>query len=86
MIVNTFQSICNMLEKKNQNPQFHVMDNEASNTIKDFLVHKSINYQLVPPKEHRVNATERAIQTFNNHFITCLCSPYATMGSYPTAG
>ena len=26
------------------------------------------------PTNHRVNAAERAIQTFNNHFISGLCS------------
>jgi hypothetical protein len=28
----------------------------------------------VPPKEHRVNAAERAIRTFKNHFVSILCT------------
>ena len=28
-----------------------------------------INYQLVPPSNHRAKNAERAIQTFKNHFI-----------------
>ena len=30
--------------------------------------------QLVEPHNHRVNAAERAIQTFKNHFIAGLCN------------
>ena len=32
------------------------------------------NYQLVEPQNHRVNAAERAIQTFKHHFIAGLSS------------
>jgi hypothetical protein len=31
-----------------------------------------IQFQRVPPKEHRVNAAERAICTFKNHFVSTL--------------
>ena len=33
-----------------------------------------IKYQLVPPSNHRENNSERAINTFKNHFISVLCS------------
>jgi hypothetical protein len=36
---------------------------------KDF----GLAYQLVPPHIHRLNAAERAIRTFKNHFIAGLC-------------
>jgi hypothetical protein len=32
------------------------------------------NVQFVEPNNHRVNAAERAIQTFKNHFISGLCT------------
>ena len=31
-------------------------------------------YELVPPHQHRCNATERAIRTFKNHFLAGLAS------------
>ncbi|KAL7465526.1 hypothetical protein ACHAXS_005844 [Conticribra weissflogii] len=41
----------------------------------DFVrIYKSIDYQFVPSNEHRVNAAERAIQYFKNHFISALYS------------
>jgi hypothetical protein len=35
---------------------------------------QDIDFQLAPPHLHRRNAAERAIRTFNNHFIAGLCS------------
>ncbi|KAL7460503.1 hypothetical protein ACHAXS_000946 [Conticribra weissflogii] len=61
-----------MLNKKRQKPKFCVLDNEASSTIKKFLIDESIDYQIVLPKEHGVNSAKRAIQTFKNHFISGL--------------
>jgi hypothetical protein len=59
----------------NHKPKLHIMDNEASKAIKEFLVKVNhMEYQLVPPHTHRRNAAERAIRTFKNHFIAGLCS------------
>ena len=33
-----------------------------------------INYQLVPPSNHRADNADRSIKMFNNHFISGLCS------------
>ncbi len=74
-----------MLDKKQQAPQLCVFENDASNTIKESLIHESIHYQLVPPKEYRVNVTKRAIQT-TIHVISGLCSTDITMGPTPTLG
>ena len=52
----------------------HIMDNEASDTLKAALLKHKIAYQLVPPHIHRRNTAERAIQTFKNHFIAVLCT------------
>jgi hypothetical protein len=55
-------------------PSTHMMDNEASKGLKDFLVKdNNMQYQLVPPHIHRRNAAERAIRTFKTHFIAGLC-------------
>ena len=52
----------------------HIIDNEASNILKQGLLKNKIKYQLVPPHLHRPNASERDIQTFKANFITCLCT------------
>ena len=33
-----------------------------------------MDFQLIPPHNHRRNSTERGIRTFKNHFIASICS------------
>jgi hypothetical protein len=35
--------------------------------LKDYFVQEGIEYQLVPPHDHRANAAERAVRTSKNH-------------------
>ena len=39
-----------------------------------FVTSRNCAIQFVEPHNHRVNAAERAIQTFKNHFISGLCT------------
>jgi hypothetical protein len=55
-------------------PLLQKLDNEASIALKRTIRAKGIDFQLVPPHNHRRNAAERAIQTFKNHFVACLCT------------
>ena len=54
-------------------PKLHILDNECSELLKSAFQKHKITFQLVPPHQKHRNAAERAIQTFKNHFITCLC-------------
>ncbi|KAL7483087.1 hypothetical protein ACHAW6_013637, partial [Cyclotella cf. meneghiniana] len=73
-IIKAFDDIFTYLAAKGFQPQFNVLDNEASHAITQYLCQQNIKWQFVPPNEHRVNAAERAIQTFKNHLIAGLCS------------
>jgi len=42
--------------------------------LKDFLAKEKIDYQLVPPHDHRRNAAEQAIRTGKNHIIAGWCA------------
>ena len=53
-------------------PKTWVMDNECSIDLQTALQIEDIEWQLVPPHNHRANAAERAIQTFKHHFKACL--------------
>jgi hypothetical protein len=48
--------------------------NETSLDLGNYLTKQGIDYQLAPLHIHLRNNTERAIQTFKNHFIVGLCS------------
>ena len=50
------------------------MDNQATKHIKAFLAKQNCDLQLVEPHNHRVNAAERAIQTFKDAFIAALAT------------
>jgi hypothetical protein len=55
-------------------PALNILDNEASTALKRQIRKTGASYQLVEPHNHRVNAAERAIRTWKNHFIAGLCS------------
>ena len=75
-LLNAYENIYNCLELAGFKPALHILDNEASAEFKHLLTKQEIDFQLVPPKNHRRNAAERAIQTFKNHFISGLCSTH----------
>jgi hypothetical protein len=50
------------------------MDNQASRVIQKYLTKQQCDNLLVEPNNHRVNAAERAIQTFKAHFISALAT------------
>ena len=72
-IVTAYNTIFQYLKNKGFKPEFNVLDNQASTAIKAFLTKEDSNWKFVEPKNHRVNAAERAIQTFKSHFISGLC-------------
>ncbi len=50
----------------------HTLDNEALDAFKQYIRRQQIQFELVPPGNHRRNQAERAIQTFKLHFISIL--------------
>ena len=65
-----------MLYSSGLKPQLHVLDNECSQHLNDYILEENEGFQLVPPHLHRQNAAERSIQTFKNHFIAGLVSTH----------
>ena len=73
-IIAAFTKLFNDLTAKGFAPTFNVTDNQAAAAIKTFVTSRNCVIQFVEPNNHRVNAAERAIQTFKNHFISGLCT------------
>ena len=63
-----FLKLNETLARRGCQPKIYILDNEASNELKNSLLKYDIKYQLVPPHIHRRNAAECAIRTFKNHF------------------
>ena len=74
VIFQAYKEIYEMIESKGFVIRFNVMDNQASKVIKQFLTPKQCELMLVEPNSHRVNAAERAIQTFKDHFVSALAT------------
>lgn len=73
-ITATWNKIHTKMEQSGAKPKSWILDNEASNELKVAMTKKLYKYQLVPPYTHRSNASERAIQTFKNHFKAGIAS------------
>ena len=54
----------------------HVLDNECSKFLKEYMEEENETFQLVPPHMYRWNAAERSMQTFRNHFISGIVSTH----------
>ena len=73
-IRDAWESTHRLLLHRGHAPELHILDNECSLDLKIAFLSNKIAFQRVPPHEHRVNAAERAIRTFKNHFIASLCT------------
>ncbi len=74
IIFNTYKANFNKLAQKGFKPKLNVMDNQVTKHIKTFLMEEECKLQLVEPHNHRVNAAERAIQTFKDACILALAT------------
>jgi hypothetical protein len=73
-MVRAYNKLIQELVDHGFKPRLQRLDNECSNALRSLLNQHDIQFQLAPPRMHRRNAAERAIQTFKNHFIAGLCS------------
>ena len=67
-MVAAYRDIYEYLTAANQKPSLNVIDNEASKAVTTYIKSQDVDWQLVEPDNHRVNAAERAIQTFKKTF------------------
>ena len=73
-IIDATVPIMSILTTSGHQPNLHILDNEASSSLKNDLLKDKSKYQFVPPRLHRQNAAKRAIQTFKAYFMTCICT------------
>ena len=72
-MVKLFTKNIEYLSSRGFKPEYNVMDNVASKSIRTYLTKEKIKFQLVKPHNHCANKSEWVIQTFKNHFIYGLC-------------
>ena len=62
------------LRERGIHPEIRIMENECSSTVRSYLKNNDIKLHLVPPNLHRINAAEKAIGIFKDHFISGLAT------------
>jgi hypothetical protein len=75
-IKTAYETVLRLLQGRGLRPKLHRLDNGASQLLKDFMTDQYVDYRLTPAGLRRHNWAERAIQTFNIHFISGLCSTH----------
>ena len=73
-MVGAYENIYDYLTTKGFKPKLNITDNECSKAVQQYIQSQDCDWQLVEPNNHRVNAAERAIQTFKCHFIAGLAT------------
>ena len=73
-ILEAYKTLHTYLQQRGFPVQVHWLDNEASTKLKKYNIDNRIKYQLTPPNIHRINASERAVRTWKNHFIAGISS------------
>ena len=85
-ILSVITVIQNNLGKQGLTPKLHIVDNEASEDLKKYFEDSDIQFQMVLPHMHQINATERDVRTFKDHFIATLSTVdhrWELTGNYP---
>ena len=73
-MVGAYKEIYEYLQSKGFAPKLNTTDNECSKTIQKYIASQECELQFVEPNNHRVSATERATETFKNHFVAGLAT------------
>jgi hypothetical protein len=73
-IYQAYKKYFKELTDKGFKPKLNIMDNQATKHIKKILTDNDCQLQIVEPHNHRINAAERAIQTFKAAFIATLAT------------
>ena len=69
-MVEAFTIIYTKLEEAGHNPKIHVLDNEFSRAVQNFLIKKGTAIQNVEAHNHKVNVAEPAVKTAKYHIIS----------------
>ncbi len=72
-MVRAYQVLIDRLNSAGIFPKLHILDNECSADMKETIKSNNMEFQLVPPHDHRRNLDEKAIQTFKDHLVAILC-------------
>ncbi len=71
-MIKTYQNIINRMKVAGLGIKKEVLNNKCLVAMKECIKNNNMEYELIPPGQHRQNQAEWAIQTFKSHFISIL--------------
>ena len=71
-MIDTFKDVYSFLKTCKHAPKLHVLNNECSKAVENFIRNNDTDIQLVEPHNHRVNAAETGIKATKYHVIAGL--------------
>jgi hypothetical protein len=71
-MITAYQRMVDRMAISGLGLKHHRLDNECSEKFKQCIRKNGMTHELVRPDNHRRNIAERAIQTFENHFVSIL--------------
>ena len=80
--IRVFTDTLEFYKLKGFQPATQIIDNETSQLLENFLREKQIQFQYVPPDNHRANKAERAVQDAKNHLIAGLSTTHKDFPEY----
>ena len=69
-----FNKLAKKITERVFKPEYYVLDDKSSSSIKQNINRRYITYHLSPFGNHRTNNFKIAIHTFKNHMLTGLCT------------
>jgi hypothetical protein len=73
-LLRAYTKLHTYLTERGLKPVLQKLDNEAPGKLQSFMRQNDVSFQLVPPRQHRRNAAERAIATWKDHFVATLAT------------
>ena len=81
-ILSGITKIHDKIKNQGLTAKLNIVDNEVSEDLKQYSKDSDIQFQLMPPHMHQINAAEGAMRTFKNHFIAALCTVEPILSFY----
>ena len=73
-MIAAYEDVYAKLEARGQCPKLHILENECSMCIQNYLEEKGTRHHPVAPHAHRINAAEPVVKTAKYHLIAALAT------------
>ena len=73
-IFNGITKVHDKLRNQGLTPKLNITENELLEDLKIYFEESNVQFQLMTPHMHQINAIGQVVRKFNNRFIHTLCN------------